>query len=298
MAYKSKYTEASKNRSKEKYDLLKDIGKENTPWQQVPENWNEYEAFVYCISNKETDKRYIGYKNFWVKSKGKITKESDWRTYRSSSLALVRDIASLGIDSFLFEIMSVHRTTWQARQEEASQQFKADVLTALLPSGEPAYYNDNIMSKFFRPKDFGTPEYEERINNISAALRAGYSSGRIVHGMLGKQHPNKGKKLPQTGHKKNTNLICYNNGKVNKRFPKGTKPPRGFVKGMLVFNPRKRKEKIIPTKTCPWCNEEFTPKGTQKYCSTEHTKLAKAERTRERYAERTKDKVDGRKKKV
>lgn len=56
------------------------------------------EGFVYLIKNKITDEWYIGKKSFWSrvtekrkthpKFGKKVTKESDWKTYQSSSDAV------------------------------------------------------------------------------------------------------------------------------------------------------------------------------------------------------------------
>lgn len=285
-----------KEKAREKYHLDKSLSTTKTPWCNLPKDWFEYEAFVYEITHIQTNKKYIGFKNFWTKRKTTIIGESNWAFYKSSSINVLRDISTYGVNNFTFTILSVHRTAWGARQEEAAQQFKQDVLVAVLDSGEPAYYNDNIMSKFFRPKEFGTEEYYKKCDQISQKLKEGYNSGRIVHGMLGKIHPNKGKKLPQTGHLKNKGKVKINNGIVNKCINSTDPIPEGFSLGMV-----KRKvieeEKIKPErlKVCPLCKKDFIPNGTQKYCSPEHTKEAKAIRTKELYAERTKDKIDKRK---
>ena len=66
-------------------------------------------CFVYCITNLNDGKMYIGRKNFYSfkiktinKKKKKIKVESDWKTYTSSSISLNEDILK-----YLIEELSV-----------------------------------------------------------------------------------------------------------------------------------------------------------------------------------------------
>jgi len=71
-------------------------------WLYVPKNLDNYVGFVYQINELDTDKKYIGIKKFWKickykplkgnKKKRLIKKESDWRTYISSSLIIQEKI--------------------------------------------------------------------------------------------------------------------------------------------------------------------------------------------------------------
>ena len=79
----------------------------------IPEN--AY-GFIYVIVNTTNHKKYIGKKQMVRKIrrnplKGKKRKridyiESDWKTYTGSSDALNSDIASQGIDKFIFKILN------------------------------------------------------------------------------------------------------------------------------------------------------------------------------------------------
>ena len=78
-------------------------------------------GFVYLITNKTNNRRYIGKKlshftkssiktitlKSGVKKKKKVKKqvESDWKTYWSSSLELQNDVTLLGEDNFTREIL-------------------------------------------------------------------------------------------------------------------------------------------------------------------------------------------------
>lgn len=237
-------------------------------WKHLPDNWYEYEGFVYQITNTQTNQKYIGRKYFYSKKGTKIVKESDWRWYTSSSKKVNALIQTLGKEQFLFEILSVHRTRQLTNYAEVEAQIMAKVLTATLLNGEEEYYNDNIMSRYFRPKDFGTPEHAARCKEISVALKAGFSSGRITHPMLGKVHPNKGKKLPQTGHKKN---IGYKHTEASKKKMAAT---------------RSAKPKKEYTRVCKQCLKEekvdYTKRKTL-FCSETCRQLAHSIKMKDKY---------------
>ena len=80
--------------------------------EEMPEG---VEAFVYLITNKSNDMKYVGKKLAKFKTtkpplKGKKnkrrgTKESDWETYWGSSDRLNADVEQLGEDNFTREIL-------------------------------------------------------------------------------------------------------------------------------------------------------------------------------------------------
>ena len=121
-------------------------------------------GFVYRISNKESGKQYIGRKYFWQKrkprgGKRRVTSESDWKRYYGSCPELKEDIKLLGKESFSREILSLHPSVGKVNYEETRQLFLHDVLTKALTDGTPAYYNSNILGRYYRKDyfDFGTP---------------------------------------------------------------------------------------------------------------------------------------------
>lgn len=81
--------------------------------QSIPE---DALGFIYCITNKLTNRKYIGKKLLVNKKKRKplkgrvnsrrYTAESDWKIYTGSSPNLNEDVEKLGKDKFLFEILS------------------------------------------------------------------------------------------------------------------------------------------------------------------------------------------------
>lgn len=110
-------------------------------------------GFVYRIINMQTGQSYIGKKQFWsvtrkaVKGKKRkqvITKESDWKTYCSSSKSVQEDIQSLGKHMFQFHILSLHKTKQELDFNEIKVQWQLDVLNAKFADGTKMFYNGRI----------------------------------------------------------------------------------------------------------------------------------------------------------
>jgi hypothetical protein len=118
----------------------------------------DYYGFVYLIANKTNGRKYIGRKYLWQfrKPKGKkrkVKSESDWKKYYGSCPELKEDIAKYGHSSFKREILSLHSTVGKTNFEETRQLFLNNVLTESLTDGTPAYYNSNILGRYYR-KDY------------------------------------------------------------------------------------------------------------------------------------------------
>tara|TARA_B100000405_G_scaffold206285_1_gene145035 strand:+ start:60 stop:512 length:453 start_codon:yes stop_codon:yes gene_type:complete len=115
-------------------------------------------GFVYNITNLTNQRQYIGRKYFWSfrtpkGKKRKVKSESDWRKYYGSCPELKEDIERLGRQNFSRTILSLHKTPGKTNFEETRQLFINGVLTESLDTGGPAYYNSNILSRYFR-KDY------------------------------------------------------------------------------------------------------------------------------------------------
>ena len=115
-------------------------------------------GFVYRITNIQTGQQYIGRKYFYQKRKPKggkrrVTSESDWKRYYGSSEDLKQDIRRVGRENFKREILSTHPTPGRVNYEETRQLFSRGVLTEALEDGTPAYYNSNILGRYYR-KDY------------------------------------------------------------------------------------------------------------------------------------------------
>jgi len=109
---------------------------------------DEYEGFVYLITNKTTNCKYIGKKLAKFKTtkpplKGKKnkrrgTKESDWKDYWGSSDRLNADVKKLGKDNFTREILYFCKSRGEMSYLEAREQFERRVLET------DEYYNGII----------------------------------------------------------------------------------------------------------------------------------------------------------
>lgn len=112
----------------------------------------EYIGFVYLITNKKLNKRYIGKKLFFfartktVKGKKKREKVlSDWKEYWSSSDDLKEDVKALGQEHFTREILFLCKNKGTLSYIEAREQFAHRVLEQ-----PELWYNGIIQCKIHR----------------------------------------------------------------------------------------------------------------------------------------------------
>ena len=99
---------------------------------------DEYEGFVYLITNKKNGKKYVGKKlaKFKTtkpplkgrKNKRRGYKESDWREYWGSSDRLNEDVKKYGEQNFLREILYLCKSRAEMSYIEAREQFDRRVL--------------------------------------------------------------------------------------------------------------------------------------------------------------------------
>ena len=123
------------------------------------EHIDNFFGFVYCITNKQNNRQYVGRKYFWKfrtpkGKKRKVKSESDWKKYYGSCPELKEEIEQLGRQNFSRTILSLHNTAGKTNYEETKQLFSRGVLTEALSDGTPAYYNSNILSRYFRKNYF------------------------------------------------------------------------------------------------------------------------------------------------
>jgi hypothetical protein len=121
-------------------------------------NIEDYFGFVYLIINKANNRKYIGRKNFFCfrKPKGKkrkVKSESNWKAYYGSCDELKNEVKIIGVKQFSREILSLHKTQGKLNFEETRQLFLNNVLTESLDGGIPAYYNSQILNRYYR-KDY------------------------------------------------------------------------------------------------------------------------------------------------
>jgi hypothetical protein len=152
--------------------ISKEVKKALTPWTNVPKNILDYQGFVYLITNKITDEKYIGRKYLVAVRKKKVAgkkrklverKESDWKKYKSSSKRVQEAIHKFGLDNFEFKILECYKTRGETNFAETELLFKKEVLKKRIRINEKLeiyeWYNDNIISRYFRKKSDAPERY-------------------------------------------------------------------------------------------------------------------------------------------
>ena len=117
----------------------------NELFELTPE---EYQGFVYQITELHTNKKYIGKKNFWKpkilpinktrKRRVRTRVESDWKPYFSSSSQIQKLVEESGEEKFKREILKLCKTKGEMSYYEAKLQFENNVLF------RDDYYNEFI----------------------------------------------------------------------------------------------------------------------------------------------------------
>ena len=97
-----------------------------------------YVGFVYCITEIDTGKKYIGKKNFWSvrrlpplkgkKRKRVVRKESDWQTYYGSNDQLKLLVEERGGDAYRREILKLCKSKGELSYAELVEQVEREVL--------------------------------------------------------------------------------------------------------------------------------------------------------------------------
>lgn len=137
--------------------MINDFGHWTTTLSEI--DIDSWVGFIYRITNLENGMMYIGRKQFHSINRKKIAnrvnrkkviKESNWKTYTSSSSIINQLINDYGKDKFKFEIIELCRTKAELVYREVEIQWEEKVLSATLPNGERKYYNGNIGSIKFR----------------------------------------------------------------------------------------------------------------------------------------------------
>ena len=104
-------------------------------YNETPE---DYQGFVYIITELDSGKKYLGKKNFWrpkvlpknsKRSRRVRTRvESDWRLYFGSNKELRCLVEERGETNYRREIIKLCRTKGEMSYFEAKAQFDNDVL--------------------------------------------------------------------------------------------------------------------------------------------------------------------------
>ena len=119
--------------------------------KELNETPEEYQGFVYMITELDTGKKYIGKKFFWKpktlpktkarKRRVKTRVESDWRSYYGSSSEVKTLVEEKGVDNYRRDVLYLCRTKGECSYYEAKLQFQYDVLLS------DEYYNEFIGCK-------------------------------------------------------------------------------------------------------------------------------------------------------
>jgi len=130
---------------------------------------DEYEGFVYLITNKTNNKKYIGKKlaKFKTtkpplkgrKNKRRGHKESDWKEYWGSSDRLIADVEALGSQNFTREILYLCTNRAEMSYIEAREQFDRRVLES------DDYYNGIINVRVGGSDKLRKALLERQLNN-------------------------------------------------------------------------------------------------------------------------------------
>ena len=114
----------------------------------------DYVGFVYIITDRTNNKKYVGKKLFQSKRrlkplKGKtrkrtVIKESDWKEYYGSSEEVKQLVEQMGADAFHREILHLCNAKGEMSYLEAKEQFDRNVLL------DDEYYNGIINCKIHR----------------------------------------------------------------------------------------------------------------------------------------------------
>ena len=112
--------------------------KDNLKFNPTEDELKQWVGFVYLITDRTTNKKYVGKKFFWSKRrlpplKGKsrrrvVIKESDWKQYYGSSEDLKTLVENKGEDFYYREILHLCKSKGECSYLEAKEQFDRNVL--------------------------------------------------------------------------------------------------------------------------------------------------------------------------
>lgn len=123
----------------------------NKEFDPVEYSFEDLTGFVYCVTDLDNNKKYIGKKTFWSTQrlkplKGKTRrrvrkKESDWKTYHGSNEEVKLLVENHGTKRFKREILRLCKSKGEMTYFEMKEQFDRKVLFS------DEYYNEFIGGK-------------------------------------------------------------------------------------------------------------------------------------------------------
>ena len=208
-----------------------------TPWVMDGEPFtdaNGYYGFIYLITCHHPlykGKMYIGMKYFYVNYEKKTkVKDSNWRSYKTSSKKLEPLIKELGTDQFTFEILQVFETRGGVRAGECKAQWECDVLTARDADGERLYWNEAIGDVKFIPKETLSEETKAKMRRAHLGKPCPWNNGNQYG--LGYKHTEEAKAKISATHKgsvHNPEVVAKRNAAIS------DSTVRTFTKASEVF---------------------------------------------------------------
>jgi hypothetical protein len=126
---------------------------------------SQYEGYIYMTTNLETNRSYIGKKNFFHKTNVKLGKKelanlpvtrgrtkqtklvikpSDWKTYYGSSQEIKEDLKKYPKDKFIRVLLKLCKTKKELTYYENKYLFQYGVL-----EDPKKWINDNIQGRFY-----------------------------------------------------------------------------------------------------------------------------------------------------
>ena len=212
-------------------------------------------GFIYCITNLQSGRQYIGKKTYWSTTRKKqagstrrkkVVKPSNWKVYSGSSKDLTKDIEELGKDAFSFEILFECTTKGWWTYAEINLQHKLDVLTERLADGTPAYYNKCIGAVKFVPTLEFSEEHRKKLSEAHAKRWTPERREEVSERFKGYQHTDEAKqKISDAGSKEwvvttpegeeievtNLNKFCLENGLRMEHLSRTSTGERSHHKG-------------------------------------------------------------------
>ena len=133
-------------------------------------------GFIYKITELDTNREYIGKKQFFninrkivkgKKNRKTVISESNWRVYTGSSVHLNLQISEKGKDNYQFEILSLHQTKGSLHYAEVEYQITNNVLREVLDDGvTKRYFNRAVCGVKFIPPALTPDELQIQICKV------------------------------------------------------------------------------------------------------------------------------------
>lgn len=139
---------------------------DNGHWQFTKQlDYLKAHGFIYLVRERNSGLFYIGRKNFRSEAKATKGKQSNWRTYLSSSTKLQEKLNQIGIEKFDFYVLDQYYTKGGVGWAETwSQAFAATPVN-------PLCINRIVEGVTWKSTEDITPLHRERIRELLKGSR-------------------------------------------------------------------------------------------------------------------------------